>query len=155
MKNKILLISMAIGLLLSHSTIFAFADEEPLIKDAKNIIQVEENIGNIVEPQMITTSALSFSRQSDSLGTGTLQVISSTVPSSIKATIRLQVAEKDSNTYKNASVSAVTATVTNTRTLTKSFSFKVTTSKKYRVKATVIETVKGNTLTYNYYKKLS
>ena len=73
----------------------------------------------------------------------------------MKATIRLQVKKNGTSTYKNASTASVTAKVTNKKTLTKSFSFKISTAKKYRVKATVVETINGNTVTSTFYKKLS
>lgn len=156
MKRKMITMLLAIGLVLSQTTNFAFAETQAPIGD--NIIggptEIIDQIGDF-EIQSISNYSLSFSKSSSTKATGSLKVVSLTTPSSIKATIRLQVASKSSTSYQNASADSVTATVNNKDILTKSFSFPITTTKKYRVKATVVETVNGKKNTYTYYKTLS
>ena len=155
MKKQLLSVSLAIAVLVIQPAVPAFAKEQPSIKTEQSCDTIETDTRITVNPQKITAGTLSFNRRSDSLGVGTLQVISSTTPSSMKATIRLQVKKNGTSTYKNASTASVTAKVTNKKTLTKSFAFKISTAKKYRVKATVVETINGNTVTSTFYKKLS
>ena len=144
MKRKTIITILVIILLLSQTTNFVSANVQPIVNEKATIT-----------PQSIRTYTISFSRESNTKGIGKLTVLSSTTPSSIKATIRLQVANKGTNSYQNSSVSPVTVTVYKKASLTKHFSFPITTTKKYRVKATVVETVSGNTKTYTYYKTLS
>lgn len=156
MKRKMITMLLAMGLVLSQATNFTFAETQTPIGD--NIIEVPteaiEQNGDF-EIQSISSCNLTFSKVSNTKATGKLKVLSLTTPSSIKATIRLQVAAKSSTSYQNASADPVTITEKNKDSLTKSFSFPITTTKKYRVKATVVETVNGQKNTYTYYKTLS
>lgn len=156
MKRKTITMVLVMGLLLLPITNFAFAYAQPLTHE-NDILNPTETIqkGETIAIQNIRTYSISFSRKSNTKGAGKLTVLSSTTPSSIKATIRLQVANNGSTSYKNASTDPVTATVYNKASLSKAYSFPITTTKKYRVKATVVETVNGNKNTYTYYKSLS
>lgn len=156
MKRKMITMILVIGLVLSQTTNIAFAGVQTSIGD--NIIgipiePIEQN-GDF-EMQSISNYNLSFSKVSNTKATGSIKVFSTTTPSSIKATIRLQVAAKNSSSYQNASSNPIIATINNKASLTKSFSFPITTTKKYRVKATVVETVNGTKNTYTFYKNLS
>jgi len=156
MKRKMITMILVMGLTLSQTTNFAFAETQTPIGD--NIIGVPTetiNQNDDFEVQSISSCNLTFSKVSNTKATGMLKVLSLTTPSSIKATIRLQVAAKNSTSYQNASTDPITATEKNKDSLTKSFSFPITTTKKYRVKATVVETVNGQKNTYTYYKTLS
>lgn len=156
MKRKTITMILVMGLLLLPTTNFAFAYAQPLAHE-NDILNSTDTMqkGETIEIQNIRTYSISFSRESNTKGSGKLTVLSSTTPSSIKATIRLQVANNGSTSYQNASADPVTATVYNKASLSKSYSFPITTTKKYRVKATVVETVNENQNTYTYYKNLS
>lgn len=156
MKRKMITMILAIGLVLSQTTNFTFAKVQPRTPESNNLNPAKTiaQDGGITT-QNIRSYSITFSKSSNTKATGTLKVFSSTTPSSIKATIRLQVSPKGSASYQNASVAPIIATVNNKSSLSKSFTFPITTAKKYRVMATVVETVNGKKNTYHYYKTLS
>lgn len=151
MKKKIC-ITLAVCLFASCPVAVMAAESQV----SSNVSVIES--GNLettnVSVQAINRSRIVFSRQSDAVGIGSVYFTSDRLPSHLKATIILQQAEKKSNTYRNSTQAAVTVIVRNNRTLSKDFRFTISTTKKYRVKVVVKETVNGSVSMKTYYRNL-
>lgn len=132
----------------------AMATDAQISPDA-GMVESEEHLeGSGISIKAIATSRITFFRQSNSVGTGSVYFMSLKTPSSLSATITLQQAAKGSNSYRKTSQAAVTKTVRNSRALSKEFRFTISTTKKYRVKVVVKENVGGTVSTKIYYKNL-
>lgn len=132
----------------------AMATNAQISPDA-GMVESEEHLeAPGISVKAVATSRIVFSRQSDSVGTGSASFTSSKTPNSLSATITLQQAAKGSNSYRKTSQAAVTKTVRNSRILSKEFRFTISTTKKYRVKVVVKENVGGTVSTKTYYKNL-
>lgn len=152
MKKKICITLAAC--LFASCPVAVMAAESPELPDVNIVVSGDVSEIPDISVQAVSRVKLNFCRQSNTVGTGHVSFTSGKTPSSLKATIALQQATKNSSSYRNSTQAAITATSYNSRTLSKDFRFTVSTTKKYRVKVVVKENVNGTVSTKTYYKNL-
>lgn len=152
-KIRLFVIVMVIGTLLM-CPIYAAAETPEGITEITYpevyLDDVDENMARAV----ITVSA-TFTRDSSTVGSGRAYAYAAGIAEYIKMTVTLQQAASGSTSYANAGVDPVTKTVYNTTSSSVGFSFKVTSSKKYRVKIVVKDKTNGIISTKTFYKNMT
>lgn len=150
-KIKLLVITALIGTLMM-CPIYAAAETPEGITEIEYppVYLDDENMARTV-----STIVASFVQESSTSASGSASAYATGVATYIKLTVTLQQAALGSSSYTNSSQDPVTKTVYNTNYLTKSFSFKVSNSKKYRVKIVVKDKLNGVVSTRTFYKKMT
>lgn len=110
---------------------------------------------NYITPQSIGSGKISFKKVSPTVAKGSASVATTAVANSIEIAITLQEAKGTSTTYTNSSQPPVIKKVYNKNSISKSFSFKITSRKKYRVKVVIKDVVKGKSTKTTKYKKMT
>ena len=154
--KKITLILMSLVLLFALTcTAYAETDdpfEEELLENDLSYLEepVDSHIPGI-EPQVSSSCTLVFKKTSSA--TAKAQAVASRAgASSITSTIQLQ--KKSGSSYVNASASPAKKTVSSTQ-INHTCTFKISSSKTYRIKVTIKYTRSGITQSHTYYRGLS
>ena len=109
-----------------------------------------------VQPMTVGSYAISFTERTSVIGDAFAHTNSIGIASKITSKITLQSAPLGSTSYKNVSgVLPSTLTVYNNSSITHFCSFPISSSKNYRIKVQVTDTVNGKTATTTLYKTLS
>ena len=122
------------------------------------IMYPEVYLDDVVADNMtraMSSGTVTFNRDSSTKGSGYASINTTGIADYIKITITLQQAASGSSSYSNSSQDSVTKTVYDTSHIRKNFSFKVTSSKNYRVKVVVKDKINGVVSTRTLYKKLT
>lgn len=152
-KIRLSVIAMLIGTLMM-CPIYAAA-ETP--EDITEIEYPPVYLDEVDENMTRTANSLvsSFVQESSTSASGYATATVSGIASYIKITVTLQQAAKGSSTYTNSSQDPVNKTVYNTNYITKTFSFKVSNTKNYRVKIVVKDKINSVVSTKTFYKKMT
>lgn len=110
---------------------------------------------NYIAPQSIGSGKISFKKVSPTVAKGSASVATTSVANSIEIAITLQETKGTSTTYTNSSQPPVIKKVYNKNSISKSFSFKITSVKRYRVKVVIKDVVKGKSTKTTKYKKMT
>lgn len=138
--SRILIILMIIVLLLPAGGAYASSDDEPVT----------------VQPQTVGSYALSFSTSNNVIGNVHVYARSSGEADYITSKITLQSAPLGSSSYTNViGVSPSTFTVYDSPNIDHLCSFPVSSSKNYRIKIELTDSVNGKVATTTLYKKLT
>lgn len=152
-KIRLLVIAMLIGTLMM-CPIYAAAETPEGITEIEYppvyLDEVDENMARTVG-----TITSSFEQNTATSASGYANVTVFGVAEYIKITVTLQQAASGSSSYTNSSQAAVTKTVYDTNYITKTFSFKVSNTKNYRVKIVIKDKTNGVISTKTYYKKMT
>ncbi len=152
-KIRLSVIAMLIGTLLM-CPVYAAAETPEGITEIEYppvyLDEVDEDMARTV-----MTTSVTFTRESATLGTGIANAYVAGVATYIKMTITLQQAPSGSSSYTNSGVDSITRTVYDSSSISKGFSFKVTSSKNYRVKIVVKDKTNGVISTKTFYKKMT
>ena len=106
------------------------------------------------ESRMVTTTSSSFVRDSATKGTATLAAhTSNNVNPSVVSRMTLQEAPLGTTSFTNSNVAQKTKSSTRS-SITHVATFDITTSKEYRVKMEIIESINGDTITTVLYENL-
>lgn len=152
-KIRLSVIAMLIGTLLM-CPVYAAAETPEGITEIEYppvyLDEVDEDMARAVG-----TIVSSFTQDSSTSASGYVNASTYGVASYIKVTVTLQQAPNGTTNYTNSTQSAVSKTVYNTNYITKSFSFKVSNSKEYRVKIVIKDKINSVISTKTYYKKMT
>lgn len=152
-KIRLLVIAMLIGTLMM-CPIYAAAETPEGITEIEYppvyLDEVDEDMA-----RGVSSGVIAFDRVSSTLGEGYATINTTAVADYIKITVTLQQAPSGSSTYSNSSQDPVTKTVYDKKLINKNFSFKITSTKNYRVKVVVKDKINGVISTRTLYKKLT
>ncbi len=139
-----------------------------LLSPAYVLADTPEDITEIIYPEVyldevegdtmsraVSSGTISFKRDSSTSASGYATINTTAVADYIKVTVTLQQAASGSTNYTNSNQDPVTRTVYDNNYIRKTFTFKVTSTKNYRVKVVVKDKINGVVSTKTLYKKLS
>ena len=152
-KIRLLVIATVIGTLMM-CPIYAAAETPDGITEIEYppvyLDEVDEGMARAVG-----TITAAFDQKSSTSASGYVNATTYAIASYIKITVTLQQAASGSSSYTNSSQDPVSKTVYDTNYITKSFTFKVSNSKNYRVKVVIKDKTNGVISTKTYYKKMT
>lgn len=152
-KIRLSVIAMLIGTLLMCPVYAAAETPEGITEIEYPPVYLDE-----VDEDMARTVAsivASFDQKTSTSASGNATVNVFGLADYIKITVTLQQAASGTTSYTNSSQDPVSKTVYNTNYITKSYTFKVSNSKNYRVKMVIKDKTNGVISTKTYYKKMT
>lgn len=149
-KIRLLVIAMLIGTLMMCPIYAAAETPEDITEIEYPPVYLDENMA-----RSISTLTASFNQETSTSASGRATAYAVGTASYIKITVTLQQAPSGSSNYTNSSQDPVTKTVYDTNYITKTYTFKVSNSKNYRVKIVVKDKIDGVVSTRTSYKKMT
>lgn len=152
-KIRLSVIAMLIGTLLMCPVYAAAETPEGITEIEYPPVYLDEVDEDNV--RAVSTIVSSFVQESATSASGHANATVTGIASYIKMTVKLQQAASGTSNYTDSSQASLSKTVYNTNYITKTFSFKVSNSKNYRVKIVIKDKINGVVSTRTYYKKMT
>lgn len=153
-KSKYLLILLVLSIFCFTSQTAAAKSHTPCSHHSPSIHNIY-NVNNYIAPQSIGSGKISFKKVSPTVAKGSATIATTTVANSIEIAIILQESKNSSTPYTNSGQPPVIKKVYNKNSISKSFSFKITSRKRYRVKVVIKDVVNGKSTKTIKYKKMT